>query len=113
LNPSPYRRGVQFIFVDGSHQFEDVFVDFYFSSRLVNVDGTILFDDCADPHVRKVIKFIFNDYAEGFAEFSLDKYVKGPRRKLRRRVGLALGKVQMRAFRKIRDGNASLKFHDF
>ena len=53
-------KGEQFglVYVDGSHIFEDVFVDAYFGSRLLAEQGIIAFDDCRDLHVLKVIKFI-------------------------------------------------------
>ena len=47
-----------FIYVDGSHLFEDVFVDAYFGLRLLSENGIIAFDDSTDPHVAKVLRFI-------------------------------------------------------
>lgn len=46
------------IYVDGSHLFEDVFIDAYYSARLLESGGYLLFDDCADRHVAKVLAFI-------------------------------------------------------
>lgn len=46
------------IYIDGSHLFEDVFIDAYFCARLLNPNGYLMFDDCSDPHVAKVIAFI-------------------------------------------------------
>jgi predicted O-methyltransferase YrrM len=47
-----------FIYVDGSHLFENVFVDAFYCARLLNDGGLIAFDDSTDPHVAKVIRFI-------------------------------------------------------
>jgi cephalosporin hydroxylase len=46
------------IYIDGSHVFEDVFVDAYYAVRLLEAGGYILFDDSADSHVAKVLAFI-------------------------------------------------------
>ena len=46
------------IYIDGSHLFEDVFLDAYFGMRLLNDGGYLLFDDCADRHVKKVLSFL-------------------------------------------------------
>jgi cephalosporin hydroxylase len=89
------------IYVDGSHLFEDVFIDFYYSTRLLSDGGIIAFDDSSDPHVRKVLRFIKADF-----QFALDPIDLGPYRadkgaSLRYRVARALGRVQLTAFRKI------------
>jgi predicted O-methyltransferase YrrM len=58
--PRLMAEGRQFglIYVDGSHLFEDVFIDAYYSMRLLETGGYLLFDDSADPHVAKVLAFI-------------------------------------------------------
>lgn len=47
-----------FIYVDGSHLFESVFLDAFYCARLLNDGGVIAFDDSTDKHVAKVIAFI-------------------------------------------------------
>jgi predicted O-methyltransferase YrrM len=58
--PRLLAQGRQFglIYIDGSHLFEDVFVDGFYGSRLLTENGFLLFDDSTDPHVAKVIAFI-------------------------------------------------------
>lgn len=79
------------IYVDGSHLFEDVFVDAYFGTRLLETGGVIAFDDCSDPHVAKVIAYLKT--MPGLNEIEL-------RSSLKHRIGRMLNKVQMRAFKR-------------
>jgi len=46
------------VYVDGSHLFEDVFVDFYYAAHLLPVSGIVAFDDSREPGVRQVLRFI-------------------------------------------------------
>lgn len=50
------------VYIDGSHLFEDVFVDFYFVVHLLEMNGFLIFDDCQNNHVRKVVQFIKKNY---------------------------------------------------
>lgn len=91
----------ELIYVDGSHLFEDVFVDFYFSTRLLTDGGILAFDDSSDPHVNKVLRFIRSNCA-----FAYEAVDVGPLRadkgiSLRYRLAKALGQSQLTAFRKI------------
>src|SRR5262249_34661334 len=74
--PRLLESGEQFdlIYVDGSHIFEDVFVDAYFGSRLLSENGVIAFDDCRDPHVQKVIKFVRANLQSSHKELDLSPF---------------------------------------
>ncbi len=87
-------EGSQFglIYVDGSHLFEDVFVDAYFGMRLLEPGGYLLFDDCADPHVEKVLAFI-NTSVPGL-ERQADTTLK-------QQIARRLGKRQLTVYRRI------------
>ena len=100
-------------YVDGSHQFEDVFVDFYFLASLLRPGAIVLFDDCSDPHVAKALRFISRNRRETFEDFPLDPFLEGLRERARRRLAGWLGRRQMRAFRKRADGPADRTFVDF
>jgi predicted O-methyltransferase YrrM len=100
-------------YIDGSHQFEDVFVDFYFVGRMMMPRGVVLFDDSADAHVAKVLRFIRLNYKDAFDETDLSPYMADSRQKLRRRLGRVIGRVQLTGFSKKRDLNASLQFRNF
>lgn len=100
-------------YIDGSHQFEDVFVDFYFVGRMMMPRGVVLFDDSADAHVAKVLRFIRLNYKDAFDETDLSPYMADSRQKLRRRLGRVIGRVQLTGFSKKRDSNASLQFRNF
>ena len=99
--PRLLEEGAQFdlIYVDGSHLFEDVFVDAFYSCRLLAEGGVVAFDDCSDPHVGKVIRFLQRNCRDGLSELNLESYRAG--RSFRYRFGRLLGRVQMRAFRSV------------
>src|ERR1043166_7728871 len=62
------------VYIDGSHLFEDVFVDFYYVARLLAPGGIVAFDDCSDPNVAKVLAFIRKNLGGAFQEFGLNLY---------------------------------------
>lgn len=96
------KRKFDLIYIDGSHLFEDVFVDFYYSLQLLPLNGILLFDDCTDKHVRKVIKFIKNNYSEFLKPFTLQKDSM-PKKSLHKQLANALGYSQSMAFTKVKD----------
>lgn len=89
------------IYVDGSHLFEDVFVDFYFSTRLLTEGGILAFDDSSDPHVKKVLRFIHSDCAFAYEAVDLGPFRTDKGTSLRYRLARAIGQTQLTAFRKI------------
>lgn len=46
------------IFIDGSHRFDDVILDFYLCDYVLLIGGIIIFDDMWLPSIRKVVDFI-------------------------------------------------------
>lgn len=58
--PELLQQGKQFglIFIDGSHRFEDVFLDLSYSLKLVSVGGYIALHDCFRPANKKILKYI-------------------------------------------------------
>ena len=93
------------MYIDGSHLFEDVFIDMFYCSRLVHPGGVVLFDDASDPHVAKVIRFVRGNMAHTFREMALEKYrsMTTAADRLKYRVASALGRVQLVAFERIGD----------
>jgi hypothetical protein len=85
------------IYVDGSHVFEDVFIDAYFGFRMLDQGGVILFDDCAIDHVAKVLSFVTANWSGWTAEIDLAGH-REDGGSLRYRAARQLGKVQLRAF---------------
>jgi len=57
-----------FIYIDGSHLFENVLIDAFYCARLLNDGGLIAFDDCSDKHVAKVIAFIRTNLTDSLKE---------------------------------------------
>jgi len=100
--PMLIREGAKFelIYIDGSHFFDDVFVDFYFTTQLLADDGIVAFDDSTDSHVRKVLRFIRTNCG-CLRPVDLSRYRADKGRSLRYRAAKALGRTQLTAFRKI------------
>lgn len=90
-----------FIYVDGSHLFEDVFVDFYFATRVLADGGLLAFDDSSYPHVKKVLQFIRNNFRFAYEPVDLAPYRADHGKSLRYKVATMLGKTQLSAFRKV------------
>lgn len=91
-------RSCDLIYVDGSHLFEDVFVDAYFGFRLLPETGIILFDDCTNDHVAK-LRFIETNWAAVAAEVDLARH-RAEGTSLGRRLAGRFGFLQVRAFRR-------------
>lgn len=81
-----------FIYVDGSHLFENVFLDAFYGARLLNDGGLIAFDDSTDAHVAKVLSFIRTNLDD-----ILKKVSTGPRSS----IGGLLGKSQFSLFERL------------
>jgi len=90
-------RRYNLIYVDGSHIFENVFIDFYYCCRLLAGNGLILFDDCTDRHIAKVIRFIDKNYTKILRRECLNGLAK---KSFKRRVAHALGVRQLVIYRK-------------
>jgi len=97
----------QFIYIDGSHLFEDVFIDIFYGARLLDEGGVLLLDDATWPDVRKVINFIRRNMSDSLEEVDMLNYRQIEKRTLKYKVGRKLGKVQMVGFRKKSDPTRS------
>jgi hypothetical protein len=99
-------KGEQFgvVYIDGSHQFEDVFCDFFFVRLILEKHGLVLFDDSSDPEVTKVVKFIETNLAHAFKPVSVSNYrdFSGVAR-LKYLMAEKMHKTQLRIFEKIDD----------
>ncbi|MDB6075987.1 MAG: O-methyltransferase family 3, partial [Verrucomicrobiaceae bacterium] len=103
------------IYIDGSHLFEDVMVDFYFSNLLLEIGGVIAFDDSACGHVKKVTAFIRSNWSASYSELSPYE-VTAPRwPRLKQTVARWTNRQQLTLFQKVeapkRDWNT--EFGDF
>jgi predicted O-methyltransferase YrrM len=65
------RAQMGLIYVDGSHLFEDVFVDVYYSWKLLRDGGVLLMDDSSDSHVHKVVRFIRRNLGQSLREIEV------------------------------------------
>jgi predicted O-methyltransferase YrrM len=91
-----------FIYVDGSHAYDNVFVDHYYGLRLLKRNGVILFDDCTTGDVAAVIRFIIQKQKHILRELDLNPF-RNPNRSWKRKLGNMLGRSQIRAFAKLGD----------
>jgi predicted O-methyltransferase YrrM len=62
-------------FVDGSHRFHEVFVDFYFLRKIVRPGGLIVIDDSDKPSVRTAVHY----YEQNLGWEMLSGVFDGPR----------------------------------
>lgn len=91
----------ELIYIDGSHLFEDVFIDFYFSTRLLVDGGVVLFDDSSHLHVQKLLRFIRSNFRFAYEPFDLSPFRADKGAGLRYRAAKVMGRTQLTAFRKI------------
>ena len=113
--PKLYQTGERFglIYVDGSHLFEDVLVDFYFASLMLETGGIIAFDDSSCGHVLKVVAFIRSNLGSAYRELSPYE-VTAPRwPRLKQKVARWTNRQQLTLFQKVaapvRDWNTAFK----
>jgi cephalosporin hydroxylase len=91
---------IDLVYVDGSHLFEDVFVDAYYVARLLAPGGVVLFDDSSNPHVAKVLRFLHTNLRGGLEELDLS-FAKRQQDRFKYRLARMAGRVQLTAFRRI------------
>jgi hypothetical protein len=114
--PELLKAGKRFdlVYIDGSHLFEDVFIDFDYTARILDAGGIVLFDDSVDPHVHNTLRFIRKNLPHSLRELDLSPY-RRHQSKFVYRVACAIGKSQLTAFQKIagplREWNCS--YRDF
>ena len=108
-------RRIDLVYIDGSHLFEDVFVDFYFVSKLLGDGRILLFDDRTNPHVRKVRRFVRTNLAESFVLFDLGPFRADKGRSLKYRLAGLAGHRQLLAFQKTCPSERpwDTRFHNF
>lgn len=87
------------IYVDGSHNFEDVFVDMYYSTKLLRMGGLVLFDDSQSKGVRKVLQFVRKNLGPSLREVDLTPY--RPAVSLKYQIARRLNRHHLSAFEKV------------
>lgn len=95
------QRSFDFVYIDGSHLFEDVFVDSYFVNLLLKEQGMVLFDDSVNPHVKKVLRFIDRNFSSSYKRENFERFRLDLGNSLRYRFAKVLGKVQLTVYRKM------------
>ena len=71
-----YRREKKcdLVSIDGSHIFEDVPIDAYSCIGLLRDADVVLFDDCTDRHIAKLISFIGSNLDHTTREVKVSKW---------------------------------------
>jgi hypothetical protein len=97
------QTSIDLIYIDGSHLFENVFVDFFYSAKLLKLGGIMMFDDSSDSHVKKVTRFIRRNFKGILQEVDLAKY-RGYSGfgALKYRLARTVDRIQLTAFEKVR-----------
>ena len=56
---------IQFAFIDGWHTFDHTLIDFFYIDQMLEVGGTVVFDDVGYPAIRRMCDFVITnrDYA--------------------------------------------------
>ena len=91
------------VYIDGSHLFEDVFIDFILVWRLLSENGIVIFDDYTDPNIKKVTKFIKNNLKKYFIQFDLSDYRPDKGSSLKYKIAKFMNRTQIIAFKKINE----------
>ena len=110
--PQMVQEGLTFqlVYIDGSHQFEALFCDFYFVRFLTATGGYVLFDDSSDFEVAKVVRFVRKNLTECFEPVPISHYRgETTTQRLKYAIAEALYKTQLSIFRKVKDGERSGK----
>ena len=94
------KQTFEFAYVDGSHLFEDVFLDAYYIIRMLTIGGIVAFDDSTNPHVAKVLGFLRGNIGSGLEELDLGHF-RERANSFSYRLARRLGKVQLTAFRRV------------
>ncbi len=99
------------VYIDGNHNFDHVFTDFFYADRLLDVDGVVGFNDCGWRPVFKTLKFLqrYRRYEE--LDVGLPRVFNG-RNPLFSLVKRIEGRSSRdRYFRKIEDYEPDYGFH--
>jgi predicted O-methyltransferase YrrM len=97
------KRQFDFIFVDGNHRFDGVFLDAVYSDRMLRPGGVIVFDDSWSNSVFLTCRYLESNYSY----IAVGAYP--PMRPARRRRRAYRG--QMRAYRKNDSSPSGGRFH--
>ena len=92
--------------MDGSHNFEDVFIDMYYSIALLEPGGMVLFDDSQNQHVKKVLRFVRRNLFHCLKDMDLRPHHPS-HCGIKYRVAQSLNRAQLTAFEKINEAEQS------
>ncbi len=103
--PELLQAGEQFdlAYIDGSHLFENVVIDFFYGIRLLRPGGYIAFDDSTWADVRKLLRFVRRNFKDSLLEIDVLDLRPHETVSLKHRMAAKIGRVQLSVFQKTRD----------
>lgn len=85
------KKKFDFVFVDGSHRFDHVFVEFYYINKILETGGTVVFDDAHLDSLQKVFSFI--DSYGGYERIQLPDIDQKTQLKVRKMMGVLESRI--------------------
>jgi len=76
-------------------------IDMYYSAKLLEPGGVVLFDDSQHPHIKKLLRFVRRNLSHCFEEMDLRRF--HPDKRIRFQIARVTGYTQMTAFTKTGD----------
>jgi len=95
------KRNFDFVYIDGSHLFEDVFIDFYYVNLLLSDNGIVLFDDCTTPDIKKLLRFIDRNFSLTYSKINLTTFRLDSDKSLKYQFAKITNRTQSTAYQKI------------
>jgi len=96
-------ESIEMAYIDGSHLFEDVFIDFYYLTLLAAPGGLLLFDDSTYPDVKKVLRYINANLGHLLEPVDLTPWRDQSQESFVKKIGRKVtGRYQMTAYRKLK-----------
>ena len=92
-------RKFSLVYIDGSHNFEDVFVDVYFAAQLLTINGVVALDDSCNIAIKKVLTFLRRNLRHCLQELDMTAYHPAP--SIKYRIARALKRTNLTAFKKV------------
>lgn len=85
------KKKFDFVFVDGDHRFNHVFVEFYYIDKILKTGGTIVFDDAHLDSLQKVFSFI--ECYGGYERIPLPDIDQKTQLKVRKMMGVLQSRI--------------------
>jgi hypothetical protein len=88
-------------YIDGSHFFEYVLVDWFLVDKVLKTGGLVVFDDTRNQHVKKFVEFLSSNFSQSYSFIDDKPYLMGLEKSWRNRIKRLLGLRDRMVFRKM------------